>query len=368
MLRHAIAPVRRFLKVSHDVVRHPRLGSDAKILLLYVEGLPDSEADKPLSEHAARLGIKGRAYQRAKDHLIVCGFFHEWRWQTNRGRWMTDQLLSNVTLTREEASRLRDGAPPSARIPTVGVPGPRNVGGSNPVDEERLKKLPHPPPEETGERDEPGERVERDERVERGEGAPEEPPPAEAATRAAGAEPPAVAAPRPVGESSADAGPPGSVEPPSAELALAERVLLSLRHVRRDLLLGVREARLLADAAAEWLRRGVSAAELRHALTSGLPAGGVTSAVGFLRHRLVHKLPVPEAASSVPPPEPPPRGPVPMVTCEGPGAPHAFRPLYGEAICPRCSQEAAAREQPPRPPWRELVAQLAAQPPDPVGA
>jgi hypothetical protein len=111
MLRHAIAPVRRYTKASHDVVRHSRLNSDAKVLLLYVQGLPESEATapKPLSEHAARLGLKGRAYQKAKQLLADCGYLHEWREQGARGRWVTEQLLTNVTLTRDEASRAREG-------------------------------------------------------------------------------------------------------------------------------------------------------------------------------------------------------------------------------------------------------------------
>ncbi|TGA83991.1 hypothetical protein E2651_42840, partial [Streptomyces sp. MZ04] len=115
MLRHAIAPTRRYTKASHDVVRHQALNSDAKILLLYVQGLSEADASAhSLGEHAARLGIKGRAYQRAKQLLDDNGYLHAWRWQGERGRWVTEQLLANVTLTREEASAVRaGGAPPS---------------------------------------------------------------------------------------------------------------------------------------------------------------------------------------------------------------------------------------------------------------
>ncbi|CAD5969944.1 protein of unknown function [Streptomyces sp. KY75] len=77
MLWHAIAPVRRYTKASHDVVRHPRLCSDAKILLLYVQGLPEDQTHLALSEHGQKLGIKGRAFQRAKEQLVVNGFVHE---------------------------------------------------------------------------------------------------------------------------------------------------------------------------------------------------------------------------------------------------------------------------------------------------
>ncbi|MER7108392.1 hypothetical protein [Streptomyces sp. NPDC000229] len=306
MLRHVIAPERRFTKVSHDLVRHRRLGSDAKLLVIYVQGLPENEAmTKPLGEHAEDLGMKPRAFQRAKEELLASGFFHHWRRQSGRGRWITDQLLSNVTLTGEEANRLRDGVepqppaspPPSVPEPTVGEPEPRAVAGSPPEEEDREKNTPHPPPEE---------------------------PPA------------------------------------SAEVVAAERVLLSLRHSHRELWLGVREARGLADAAAEWLRRGFSTADLHHALTTGLPPGGVRSAVGFLRHRLVQKLPVPLE------PRPVVRG---LAVCEGPGDEHVFRPVGDETHCGPCRQEAAARAssagQPSRRravPWRTLVEEVTAGP------
>ncbi|MFI9584501.1 hypothetical protein ACIHCQ_22290 [Streptomyces sp. NPDC052236] len=305
MFRHAIAPLRRYTKVSHDVVRHPQLNSDAKVLLLYIQGLPEADAAKPLSEHAAKLGLKGRAYQRAKQHLVACGYLHEWRWQGSGGRWATDQLLANVTLTREEANQLRESGvspePPSEQPPTVGEPDERIVG-SPPKEKEQEKTLPHPPPEEH----------------------------------------------QPDGDGD---GPP--------EVAEAERVLLSLRHTHRELLLGVREARGLAEAAAEWLRRGIPAGELRRALTAGLPAGGVRSAVGFLRHRLVHKLPAaapeapPAAAATVA------RG---LVICEGPGDDHVFRPVGDETHCGPCRLGAAAVPRPRRTravSWRTLVEEAA---------
>ncbi|MEW2487199.1 hypothetical protein [Streptomyces sp. NPDC048411] len=309
MLWHAIAPSRRFTKASHDVVRHPRLNSDAKILLLYVQGLPEGLADKPLSEHARQLGITGRAYQRAKRMLVEDGFLHEWHQQNDRGRWVTVQLFANSPVTGAAAVGLRDGwgaeVPPSAQKRTVDQPRGRVIGGYEPVDEELGKNSSHPPTE---------------------------------------AEPEAESAP---------------------EVAEGERVLLSLRHAHRELHLGAREARGLAEAAAEWLRRGASAADLRRALTSGLPEGGVRSAVGFLRHRLVQKLP-----EAVPPPtvdvRPAPRV-AELVVCEGPGEDHVFRPVGDETRCGPCRGEgaraygaAAYAKQPSHTPWRDRVAALAA--------
>ncbi|MDQ1027249.1 hypothetical protein QF035_004831 [Streptomyces umbrinus] len=333
MLRHAIAPVRRYTKASHDVVRHSRLNSDAKVLLLYVQGLPESEAaaPKPLSEHAARLGLKGRAYQKAKQLLADCGYLHEWREQGARGRWVTEQLLTNVTLTRDEASRAREGGAdadvPSERPPTVGGPGERTVGDSPKTEDLGDKNLPHPPPED----------------------------------RAPDADEAAIAA---TGEEPEPESTPAQALGVAPELTEAEGVLLSLRHAHRDLLLGVREARLLADAAAEWLRRGVSAPDLRRALTSGLPAGGVRSAVGFLRHRLIEKLPA--ARCQVTPTPPPEWAPAParraLVTCPGPGNEHVFRPRNDETHCLRCRTAAAfeATFQPLSEEWGTRVQECAA--------
>nr|WP_306463843.1 hypothetical protein [Streptomyces sp. WAC04770] len=163
----------------------------------------------------------------------------------------------------------------------------------------------------------------------------------------------------------------------SGEDAVVERVLLSLRDVRADLRLGVVEARALVAQAVEWLRRGVSGVELRRVLSSDLPPGRVRSAVGFLRHRLEHKMPeVPRSreergegaaalaesssaaadsasdadtgadagsdadagadSGAVTPYVPPP-----LVTCEGPGTEHVFRSWGGEELCPDCQQAAA---------------------------
>ncbi|MCX4846886.1 hypothetical protein [Streptomyces sp. NBC_00893] len=319
MLWHAIAPSRRYTKASHDVVRHPRLSSDAKILLLYVQGLPEGQAGKALSEHAKKLGITGRAYQRAKRELIAGGYVHEWKRQGECGFWVTDQLFANVPLTDDEARAVRESwvGPvvdrPGTRYPAVGEPRGRAVGGCEPVDEELGKNYSHPPTEEP-------------EASEGGE-APGEPGPVE------------------VGE--------------------GERVLLSLRHANPQLHLGVREARGLADVAAEWIRRGVSAADLRRVLTSELPKDGVRSAVGFLRHRLVQKLPAPVAA---PVPSVAPSPVREFVVCEGEGEEHVFRPVADEALCGPCAREenraywAARRvevENGPDPlPWRERVAAI----------
>ncbi|MEV7896174.1 hypothetical protein [Streptomyces cyaneofuscatus] len=315
MLWHAIAPVRRYTKVSHDVMRHPRLNSDAKVLISYVQGLPEGQVDRALSEHAREVGIKGRRYQTAKEQLVVNGFVHERKAPGARGLWATHQLFSNVPLSDADARAVwREAgvggggevgggteAAPSAQVPTVGQPRARRVGHQLPVDEELGENSFRPP------------------------------------TQAADSE--------------------AALDELSPEEAQVERVLLSLRECRRDLRLGVAEARSLVALAVEWLRRGVSGAELREVLSSGLPTGRVRSAVGFLRHRLVQKMPEAPAPAPEPAPEPasvpdpappalsdaPPTPPrvAPLVTCEGPGNEHVFRAYGGASLCPDCQQAAA---------------------------
>ncbi|MFB8138621.1 hypothetical protein [Streptomyces parvus] len=352
MLSHVIPPPRGYTKASNSLVRHPRIGSDAKILVLYIQGLPEEDRDKPLSEHARALRMTGRAYQKAKADLVTYGYVHEKREHLSNGWWRTVQVFSNEPLTDDQAARLRAGVPadgyentggsavldawsaPTAHFPTVGQPTPRWVGGLLPADKEQGEDSSRPPTEAA----EP-------------EKTAEEPVAAVAAAEVeeAGEEPQA---------------------PSQEELVLAERVLLSLKHQARQLTLGVREARKLAGLAAEWLRRGVSAGDLRLALSSALPAEGVRTAFGFLAHRLVEKLPPrPEEVAESTSPPPSSSLPLPLIACDGPGEEHLFRPHDSwVTTCGPCHREqqraywadlmarAEADPAPPQPSWRERVA------------
>ncbi|MFH9393606.1 hypothetical protein [Streptomyces sp. NPDC017556] len=360
MLSHVIPPPRGYTKAPNSLVRHPRLGSDAKVLVLYVQGLPEGDRDKALGEHARALRMTGRAYQKAKADLVTHGYVHEKRESLDGGRWRTVQVFSNEPLTADQAARLRAGVPadgygnvgasatpdvwpaPSAHSPTVGEPTGRTAGGPLPADEEQGEDSSHPPTEAVvgaeGESREQGH-----EQQEQGQDPHPGPGP----------------------------GPDQDPGPDQAQVLLAERVLLSLRHQARELSLGVREARKLGALAAEWLRRGVSAEDLRLALCSALPEDGVRSAFGFLAHRLVEKLPPhPEVtAEPSPPASPLPQPPPPLTACDGPGEEHMFRPHASwVTTCGPCHREqqlahwadalarAEADPEPPRPPWRELVA------------
>ncbi len=323
MLRHVIAPSSGWTKASHTVVRDRRINSNAKILILYVQGLPDSATSRPLGELALKLDMKGRPYQQAKKQLVEHGYVHEWRGQREDGLWATDQLFTNTPLTRAEAravwTRLEQdaGRSPGVRYPTVGEPTPRSVGGYQPEEDHGDKTTPHPPSEAERER----------ERGRRELAADPEPDP-EAVEADPDPEPaaaPAEAAPEPA-----------PAPHPTSQLAKAERLLLSLRHTRRDLLLGVREARALAVEAVKWLEGGLPEGDLRQALLADPPEGGVRSAVGFLRHRLIQKCPV----TPLPAPTPPP--PVrELMVCTGPGEEHVFRPLTDEAECADCRRATA---------------------------
>jgi hypothetical protein len=135
MLRHAIAPARFFTQVPNDIIRHPRLSSDAVRLLTWQLSLPEG-ADEALSRTAARAGIGKCAFLRAKGELKAEGYLHEWREQGVRGLWSTVQLVSNVPLTGEEAAAVRAPASAAVRAPAsaaVRAPAPAGVSAPGPA-------------------------------------------------------------------------------------------------------------------------------------------------------------------------------------------------------------------------------------------
>ncbi|MFE3252299.1 hypothetical protein [Streptomyces sp. NPDC059209] len=131
MLRHVIPPARFFSQVSNDIIRHPRLSSDAVRLLTWQLSLP-LDAEESLSRTATRAGIKKGAFLRAKGQLKAEGYVHEWRQQGVRGLWSTVQLVSSVPLSETEAAAVRGGgAPvvaPAVSSPAAGRPTGRAAG------------------------------------------------------------------------------------------------------------------------------------------------------------------------------------------------------------------------------------------------
>ncbi|MFJ1545305.1 hypothetical protein [Streptomyces sp. NPDC088246] len=112
--------------MSNEILRHPRLSSDAVRILTWQLSLPQ-DTDESLSRTADRAGIKKGAFNRAKAQLKEEGYVHEWRQQGLRGLWTTVQLVSSVPLTAEEALAARDGRPTVA-CPAAGQPRGRVTG------------------------------------------------------------------------------------------------------------------------------------------------------------------------------------------------------------------------------------------------
>ncbi|WP_225801048.1 hypothetical protein [Streptomyces sp. NK15101] len=133
--RHFNAPARAFSQFSHDIIRHPRLSSDAVRLLTWQLSLPRG-ARESLSRTAERARIGACAFGRAKRELKEEGFLHERRVQGAGGRWMTQQVLSSCPLTAGEAAKLLACTPvaspqvaPGPRKPAVGRPTSPPTGG-----------------------------------------------------------------------------------------------------------------------------------------------------------------------------------------------------------------------------------------------
>ncbi|MFF7360085.1 hypothetical protein [Streptomyces sp. NPDC008125] len=495
MLWHAISPVSDTDGRSKALVRSRRMNSDAKIILLYVEGLPADQLVGlmgPLWDYASAAGVEAGPYKKAKKYLQREGHLHQWPYQFGPGRWATAQILSNAPITPQEAKavwasreqetvwsgegpwdgpgggtgigshrgpgrrsswghareavRWEGASPqvaPSEVSPAVGLRGGRQSGGY-PPDGQLMARSSHLPTSVGAVSN--TERVAFGDRFEWGpplvdesdsgfwtespewlvehdaarawETSPDSVPAAVPASVAVLAPAPAPA-PAPAlvpavvpGTATAplmavalgpESGPapervpvPVPVAVPVAtdathatddageelgkgwtpQMVLAEEVLLSLGKESRQLRLGVYEARRLVDKAAEWLRRGMSAADMRYVLSSQLPKDGVRTAVGFLRHRLEEKMP-PEpgrrrAVTAVEPGASRPRGVdrigdvnrtgterigtdrtwslelsgevvarVPLVECEGPGDVHMFRAYQGHVKCEACRQEEA---------------------------
>lgn len=308
MQRHAIPPARFFSQVPNDIIRHPRLSSDAVRLLTWQLSLP-ADDDDSLSTTARRAGIGKCAFLRAKRELKDEGYVHEWREQAARGRWQTRQLVSNVPLTAEEAAKVRDQSP-------LGPPPP-------------------PPP----------------------------PPPAPPANRAPAAGQPKA---REVGRLP-DTPPTGNTVQPSPApepdaLADARRVVEGLAHLDTRLS-RVPRAILpeLTDLAAAWLTAGHTAEALLAEVRRNLPTDDVrVPRPGGLVRYLWREVPT-LAPLPVTPPPPPPSRVSAMRECEGRShvQPLLFRPVADEDHCGDCRRTRAGRAD-PEPGWVDTTRRGAA--------
>ncbi|KUL36203.1 hypothetical protein [Streptomyces regalis] len=292
MLRHAIAPARHFSQVPNDIIRHPRLSSDAVRLLTWQLSLP-AEARDSLSRTAERAGIGKCAFLRAKRELKAEGYLHEWREQGVRGLWATVQLVSNVPLTGEEAAGVREGE--------EAAPAP--VGGS--------------------------------------------PAAGEPKGRAVGCHPEAPVRENtplyPAGTASVGSGDSSDFE----RLALARQVVESLSDLDPRLRMPRGMLPQLAALAGEWLARGHTAAAVRECVRRALPGRGqVIRRPGGLVRYVLSEVPPPPLTPAVAAPEnAAPQLPrvAQMRECEGRHTqPLLFRPVADERLCRACRSARAA--------------------------
>ncbi|MDK0522000.1 hypothetical protein [Streptomyces sp. ML-6] len=304
MLRHVIAPLRHFSQISNEILRHPRLSSDAVRILTWQLSLPPGAAES-LSRTATRAGIGKGAFNRAKAQLKGEGFVHEWRQQGLRGLWSTVQLVSSVPLTAEEALAVRNGRPtaaertehPTAACPAAGEPKGRGAGRHPEKTTVGNTSTPPPPP----------------------------PPPADSGSE------------------------PGSESECEPERDREARELVdSITALDPRLTVPRGMVPQLVALASEWLSLGHTADDVRGQVRRGLPGRerAIHRPGGLLRYLLSEPGPVtPPTAPSATPAPPPPRLPA-MRECAGPRhmQPMLFTPEGDEELCAVCRDASPLQE------------------------
>ncbi|WP_327374519.1 hypothetical protein OG393_11260 [Streptomyces sp. NBC_01216] len=343
--RHFSAPERAFSQLSHELIRHPRLDSDAVRLLTWQLSLHPN-AKEPLSRTAERARIGATAFTRAKRQLKSEGFVHERRVQGAGGLWVTQQLVSSVPLSSGEAAKILGAMPlrtsaegvssqvaPSHGHPAVGAPSARRADGlpRKHREEDTSNPPPEPEPEPTHE---PEAQAEPE---------PEpEPGPANGPETETEAEAEAVEGSEPADD-----------VPDEARVVVAAFPLLSpaLRHIPP----GMREE--LTELTAGWLAAGHSSADIHAHVRRGLPGADtpVHRPGGLLRY-LLREVPAVPPAPPAPPAAPTPApadGPrlsarlAGTRECEGDHVqPMLFRPLGDETRCAACAPTPSTDIQP----------------------
>ncbi|MFC8271376.1 hypothetical protein ACFUJR_02280 [Streptomyces sp. NPDC057271] len=327
--RNFSAPTRAFTQLSHELIRHPRLSSDAVRLLTWQLSLPQG-ARESLSRTAERARIGATAFTRAKRQLKDEGFVHERRVQGAGGLWVTQQLISSVPLNEGEAAKILAGTPPRTSTlrmspqvapshgnPAVGEPG------TSPTDGHPKKH----PEEDTSNR--PPESV--------GPGTPKTP--------TAAVEPLQPLHPVEATEAAESSTGTGTHLDEAGALVGALPLLSpALRHVPP----GMRTE--LTHLTARWLAAGHTAAEVHEHILRGLPGAGtpVHRPGGLLRYLLREVVPRTPAPTPPAPATPAltPSAPGPRLSarlagtreCEGAHVqPMLFRPLGDETRCAACT-------------------------------
>ncbi|KQX59428.1 MULTISPECIES: hypothetical protein [unclassified Streptomyces] len=318
--RNVISPCRAFTQFSHELIRHPRLRSDAVRLLTWQLSLPRG-ATENLSRTAERAGIGATAFTRAKRQLIDEGFLHERRVQGAGGRWVTQQLVSSRPLTSDQAAKLLARTPlrtsPDPASPQVAPGRGTPVAGDPPVGDPAVD-APTPPSTDGHPDKDPGEETSNL-------------PPAPRNAPEVEAEAVAVA----VAEPEEPRAPAESPHLDDARALIGALPLLSpaLRHIPP----GMRDE--LARLAARWLDAGHSSTDVHEHVLRGLPGAGtpVHRPGGLVRY-LLRAVPAREL------PRPAPTGTRLSPRLEGAREclsgththPMLFRPVADETLCPDC--------------------------------
>ncbi|MFF8947172.1 hypothetical protein ACF09I_00075 [Streptomyces sp. NPDC014940] len=331
--RHCIAPPRAYTQFSHDIIRHPRLSSDAVRLLTWQLSLPQGTRES-LSRTAERANIGACAFTRAKRQLKDEGFVHERRVQGPGGHWVTQQLVSNVPLSPAEAAKFLGQVPvspqtaPSTRNPAAGERTGRLTDGLPYGDTHRnTHNQPSKPLED----------------------APGAPAPAEA-PQAAHASP---APETPQAQVDDEDHEEGRVEPPTPHLEEARALAASYRDLDPSLRAIPRAMHAeLTDLTARWLTAGHLPAAVRTHILRNLPDGDtrVHRPGGLLRYLLGEVPPLPSASTSLSPRYAPPHTPqehpglstrlAALRECEGDHVQATlFRPVHDENLCPQCAPQ-----------------------------
>ncbi|MGW4272813.1 hypothetical protein ACWEGQ_10720 [Streptomyces seoulensis] len=291
MYRHHIAPARGFTQFSNDLLRHPRLSSDAIRLL---------------------------TWQQLKEE----GYVHERRVQGPGGLWVTQQLVSNVPLSAAEAAKLLGREPigpagPSDVVRTVrAAPVPACADSASP----QLAPSPRKPAA--------GAPTPRP-----ADGHPEKDPEGNTSHR--------PAEPRPEAE--------GLVAGARVLVAAFPQLSPDLRRVPRAM------HGELVRLTIRWLAAGHTAGDIRTHILRGLPDDGTTvhRPGGLLRYLLREVPPVVPAAHRPRLHRPPAARLAGLRECEGDHVQATlFRPLGDETRCSRClgrGRSTDARDTSPRP-------------------
>ncbi|MFJ2187865.1 hypothetical protein ACIOJE_07835 [Kitasatospora sp. NPDC087861] len=259
-----------YTPLPNAVLRHPRLSLAARGLLGHLLSLPDG-ARETIESITKRVREGRRRVSDAMAELVAEGYVVRRREQDpETGQWVTHVIVSDVPMG------------PTDQAPTVGEPTRRYVGRSSKE-------------EKTGEKN---------------------PLPVAAADVPATSET-------------------GEEETPQDELTGRSAALLGrLGAVEPRLTLSAADAATLAPLAAEWLSRGVSEAELRAALTTGLPSP-IYSPAKILAARL-KRVPAPRAVTKS----------EPAGECAECDRPLARGQVTG--ICGQCARVAAPADTTPR--------------------